>query len=78
MRQIDWAKKIPKVQESIDDGGTYSSYAMSVFGDKMFFIFNDNPKNLENKGDGKLKNYNPNRESIVAMVAMDSDGKFKK
>ncbi|MFZ4741116.1 MAG: hypothetical protein ACOYLE_08115 [Bacteroidales bacterium] len=76
--QIDWAKKIPKVQESIDDGGTYSSYAMSVFGDKMFFIFNDNPKNLENKGDGKLKNYNPNRESIVAMVAMDSDGKFKK
>ena len=76
--QIEWAKKIPKEQESIDDGGTYSSYAMSVFGDKMFFIFNDNPKNLTNTGDGKLKNYNPNRESIVALVAMDSDGKYKK
>ena len=76
--QIEWAKKIPKEQESIDDGGTYSSYTMSVFGDKMFFIFNDNPKNLTNTGDGKLKNYNPNRESIVALVAMDSDGKYKK
>ncbi|MFZ4399816.1 MAG: hypothetical protein ACOYO1_07260 [Bacteroidales bacterium] len=76
--KIEWAKKIPKVQESVNDGGTYSSYAMSVFGDKLFFIFNDNPKNLTNEGDGKLKNYNPNRESIVAMVNMDGDGKFKK
>jgi hypothetical protein len=76
--QIEWAKKIPKEQESVNDGGTYSSYAMSVFGDKLFFIFNDNPKNLSNTGDGKLKNYNPNRESIVVMVAMDGEGQFKK
>jgi len=76
--QIEWAKKIPKAQESVNDGGTYSSYAMSVFGDKLFFVFNDNPKNLVNTGDGNLKNYNPNRESIVALVAMDGEGKFKK
>jgi hypothetical protein len=75
---IDWAKKIPKYQESINDGGTYSSYALGFLDDKLFFLFNDNPKNLTNTGDGKLKNYNPNRESIVALVVMENDGNFKK
>jgi hypothetical protein len=76
--KIDWAKKIPKYQESINDGGTYSSYALGFLDDKLFFLFNDNPKNLTNTGDGKLKNYNPNRESIVALVVMENDGNFKK
>jgi len=76
--KIDWAKKIPKYQESVNDGGTYSSYTKGFLSDKLFFIFNDNPKNLTNKGNGKLSNYNPNRESIVALVTMDSDGNQSK
>ncbi len=76
--QIEWAKKIPKEQRSVSDFGAYSSYAISILGDKMFFIFNDNPKNLMNKGDGKLKRYNPKRESIVTLVRMDNEGNYKK
>ncbi len=76
--QIDWAKKIPKCQESIDDGGTYSSYTMGYLEDKLFFIFNDNPKNLLNKGNGKLSNYSPNRESVVVLVALDNEGNQSK
>jgi len=76
--EIEWAKKIPKVQVSINDGGFYSSYHLSVVRDKLYFVFNDNPKNLFNKGDGKLKNYVLNKECLTVLVTMDSKGDFKK
>lgn len=76
--QIEWAKKIPKRQESLNDGGTYSSYTMGYLDERLFFVFNDNPKNLLNKGNGKLVNYNPNRESVVVMATIDSDGNQNK
>jgi len=71
---IEWAEKIPKVQMSVNDGGFYSSYHLSVVKDKLYFVFNDNPKNLTNEGDGKLKNYVLNKESLVVLVTMNQKG----
>ena len=42
---IDWATRILKRQETIDDQGIYSSYTYGVMGDKIILLYNDNPKN---------------------------------
>ncbi len=38
---------IAKKQASINDGGVYSSYLLYQKGDRVFFLFNDNLKNLD-------------------------------
>jgi len=76
---IQWAKKIPKRQRSKDDGGRHSSYAMSVAKGKMFFVFNDNPKNLHKQSsDLKIHNYTKGKESVVVLVTLDGTGEVKK
>jgi hypothetical protein len=44
--EIEWTEKIPKRQRTTNDGGFFSSYALSVVKDKLYFVFNDHPKNL--------------------------------
>ncbi len=76
--EIEWAEKIPKRQVSRNDGGFYSSYQLSIVKDKLYFIFNDNEKNLTNEGDGKLKNFTGDKESLTVLVTMDDKGQQKK
>lgn len=74
--EISWAKQIPKYQVSRNDGGYYSSFTFAVSGDKMYFMFNDNPKNLKNK-DPELQKYrymNNPKKSVAVLVTMDSNG----
>ena len=71
---IEWTARIPKRQETLNDGGYFSSYAMSIVKDRIFFIFNDNPRNFEVKNNGRyLYNYN-GRQSVVALVEVKKDG----
>ena len=71
---IAWAKKIPKYQMSRNDGGYYSSFAFAVSGDKMYFMFNDNSKNLK-KPDANKYSYMQNpKKSVAILVTMDSNG----
>jgi len=44
--ETEWTKKIAKRQPSSNDGGFFSSYSLSIVKDKMYFVFNDSPKNL--------------------------------
>jgi hypothetical protein len=76
---IQWAKRIPKRQSSKDDGGRYSSYAMSISKGKMFFVFNDNPKNLDKtSGDQRIHNFTKGKESTVVLVSLDGRGEVEK
>jgi hypothetical protein len=76
---IQWAKRIPKRQRSKNDGGRYSSYALSIAKGKMFFVFNDNPKNLHKQSnDLKIHNYTKGKESVVVLVTLDGKGEVKK
>ena len=76
---IQWAKKIPKRQRSKNDGGRNSSYAMSVAKGKMFFVFNDNPKNLHKKSsDLKIHNFTKGKESVVVLVTVNGRGEVTK
>ena len=77
---IDWTTKIPKRQVSINDGGFFSSYTMAIVNDKLYFVFNDNAKNLSYKDGGKLYNFAPVQKSkdksVVTLVELDHTGKF--
>ena len=76
---IQWAKKIPKRQRSKNDGGRNSSYAMSISKGKMFFVFNDNPKNLHKKSsDLKIHNFTKGKESVVVLVSVNGQGEVTK
>jgi len=77
--EIEWNVKIPKRQVSTNDGGPFSSYVLNIVDDKMYFIFNDHPKNLFYKGNGKLYYFNGrSKESLVVLVELGLDGEFEK
>lgn len=77
--EIEWASRIPKRQETIDDGGYYSSYAMATVRDRFFFIYNDNARNFnlrKQKSDrftGELYNFNGS-QSVIALSEVQRDG----
>lgn len=73
--EIEWTEKIGKRQRTAEDGGFYSSYALSVVKDKMYFVFNDDPMNLHYKGEGKMKNFVGAKSALVVLVTLDSEGK---
>ncbi|GAB4136623.1 MAG: hypothetical protein Fur0041_11160 [Bacteroidia bacterium] len=71
--QIDWAKKIAKRQVTANDGGYFSSFAMAVSGNKLYFMFNDNPKNMLNDGKG-IRTMGSAKKSMAVLVTLDSNG----
>lgn len=73
---IEWATRIPKRQETYNDGGYFSSYAMSIVRDRLYFIFNDNRRNFENDGNNRLYNFN-GRNSVVALAELYKDGQLR-
>ncbi len=76
---IKWTQHIPKTQVSTNDGGYYSSYSFVLTGNKLNFIYNDSPKNLDPNLDPKRARNGIGRKMITVLVAMDiGDGKFTK
>jgi hypothetical protein len=72
---IEWATKIPKRQHTVNDGGYYSSYAMTVKGDKLYFIFNDSGKNLFLKEGDKIAPFKlTGKEALITLATVESDG----
>ncbi len=72
--EIEWAARIPKQQETKNDGGYYSSYAMSIVRDKLYFIFNDNARNYSsNRKENRFYNYNGS-ESIMVLAQINTSG----
>ena len=71
---IEWTEKIAKRQHTINDNGYYSSYALAYVDDKLYFIFNDNPKNMFLKEGDKIYNYNKGKKSIVTIVELTEGG----
>ncbi len=73
---IEWASSIPKRQHTANDGGYYSSYALGVKDDHLYFIFNDNGENLFRAAGDKFKQMDlKGKGSIVTMATVDMDGR---
>ena len=81
---FDWLKKINKYQVSSNDGGPYSSYARFVDKGKLCFIFNDNDRNYDERGNYLIidKIYPANfgkKRNVVAIVEVDlENGEVKR
>ena len=73
---IVWTEKIAKRQRTSNDQGFYSSYALAVKGDNLFFVFNDNVKNYFDNQQGEYFNGLAGglKSSVVTMVTLDADG----
>ncbi len=73
--EIEWASRIPKWQETRNDGGWYSSYAMSIVRDKIYFVYNDNAKNFDPNRRDNRRRYNFNgRHSAITISEVGQDG----
>ncbi|MBK9013759.1 MAG: hypothetical protein IPM82_06530 [Saprospiraceae bacterium] len=71
--EIEWSARIPKRQETRNDGGYYSSYAMATTRDGFFFLFNDDSRNF-GRDDGKLYTYTGGNNSVVALAQVNIKG----
>jgi hypothetical protein len=80
---IDWCTKIPKRQHSVNDGGYYSSFIFSLKDHNMFFMFNENPRNMKPPKKGSSKSsrvyyMNKPRKSVAVVVSLDAQGSTQK
>lgn len=67
---IEWASRIPKQQETINDGGFFSSYVKAIAPSSLMFLYNDHPANAN--PDGKLRTFTGNRAMLmVSQVKKD-------
>jgi hypothetical protein len=75
--EIAWAARIPKSQMSRNDGGIYSSYAMSTVADKLYFIYNEDPRNLD-PNRKKTFSESPDKSSVVVLAEVNKEGLVKR
>ena len=78
--EIAWVCRIPKFQQTINDGGYYSSFASLVLekDEKLCFIYNDNQKNLNEKDFNKIRPMGNLKKTIVNIVIVDNQGNYEK
>ncbi len=69
---LEWTTRIPKRQETLNDHGYFSSYAMATVRDRFYFIFNDHPRNFDDR-DRRLYTFDGSR-SVVALAEVRKDG----
>lgn len=66
---IKWVKKVPKIQNSTNDNGYYSSFSLFNSNNDLYIIYNDNVENLDLaiENTEELKPiFNGRRNSLVA------------
>jgi hypothetical protein len=72
--EIERTDKIEKRQKSSGDNGFYSSYALGIIGDRLCFVFNDHPDNLNLKK-GKPVTINTfAKKATAVLVTLYQDG----
>lgn len=74
---VEWIRKIPKAQLSVNDFGYFSSYSLVLSNQKLNFIFNDHPKNLEDAKRKRLKN-GISRKMVTVLASIDAAGNVTK
>mgnify|MGYP006268641477 CR=1 FL=1 len=73
---MEWSVRIPKRQETVNDGGYFSSYAMAIVRDRIYFIFNDNSRNFGDDDSDRLYNFN-GRNSIITLAEVRKNGELE-
>lgn len=73
---IDWSSRIEKRQHTINDSGYFSSYAMAITKNKLYFVYNENPKNLLENNYREPRSFNGSW-SVIALAEIDMKGEVE-
>lgn len=77
--QIEWATKIPKFQKATQDQASFASYALMITDARLYFIYNDHRKNIDEQRVNRLRNFSlDDRNGIVALASVDPEGKVER
>jgi hypothetical protein len=74
--EIQWSSRIPKRQISVNDGGIFSSYSMSTVADKLYFVYNEDPRNLDTRNKKYVAD-TPDKNSVVVLAEINRIGEVK-
>ena len=74
---LQWTARIPKWQETRNDGGYYSSYAMSIVRDKLYFLFNDDARNFDPKRKNDRIYKYTGRNEMMVLAEMNLKGEVQ-
>jgi hypothetical protein len=72
--EIEWAARVPKRQETRNDGGYNSSYAMAIVRDKLFFVFNDSARNFAGGERSKRLSTYSGGDGVLTLAQVGKDG----
>ncbi len=78
---IKWYTNIPKDQHTVNDGGAYSSFMFAQNKDKYYFIYNDNPRNLDPtkvKSIKDIRTMSSPKTSTAVIVELSEKGEYTK
>ena len=70
--ELDWARRIPKLQDTANDSGAFSSFAQATVSDRFYFIYNDNPQNFS--PDIRRRANLESRRSVLALTELTRTG----
>ncbi|HSZ26453.1 MAG TPA: hypothetical protein VK766_12060 [Cytophagaceae bacterium] len=73
---VIWWAKIPKLQRG--SSATYFSYMYAFKDNKMYILYNDNKKNVDNLDPKKLATLANPKDAITVLVSIDDSGKITK
>jgi hypothetical protein len=73
---IQWISRVPKKQHTVNDGGAYSSYSVSIVKDKIFLIYNDHIKNIGEKDPKQFRIMTNPAKAVTMLATVDNTGKF--
>ncbi len=72
---LEWITRIPKRQETLNDRGYFSSYAMATVRDRFYFVFNDHPRNFDERH-ARRYTFDGTR-AVVALAEVRKDGSVR-
>lgn len=71
---IEWAAKVPKRQHTVNDGGKFSSFAVTVKGENIYLLFNDHGKNLFLSPGEKIEPMRLGKELVITLATIGPAG----
>jgi len=78
--EIEWSARIPKRQETVNDGGYYSSYTRAILPTGLYFVYNDNSRNFENGGgkNNRIFDFGGGGNSVITVAKIDKNGEVSR
>lgn len=76
--QIEWAERVAKKQQTVNDGAAFSSYGALVRDKSTILLYNDNDENVNYSGIGRVKMMKKGSQNLLMMAEVSADGEVER